>query len=92
MKTLFVSLAFGSLLAACGGMETEGMVEETPSLATTEQNLCEGWDNGANRCTFKCTSGSGWLWYAPGQIAYGQCQAAADAYCGRSAYGACWSF
>ena len=67
------------------------MATDEPSLNTSEQALCEGYDNGARRCTFRCTSGSQWYWYEPGQVPYGQCQDYANAFCGRTAYGACWS-
>ncbi|RKH67553.1 hypothetical protein [Corallococcus aberystwythensis] len=95
VKTLIASLAFGSLLMACGGMEpgleAHASDSTTPSLATTEQGLCEGWDDGARRCSIKCTSTSGWITLDT-PIAKGHCQETANSFCGRNAYGACWSF
>ncbi|RKH67554.1 hypothetical protein [Corallococcus aberystwythensis] len=91
MKTLLASLAFGSLLMACGGMETEAPMPETPSITTSEQPLCEGWDDGARRCSIKCTSTSTWLTLTD-NVPKGGCQDRANHYCGRTAYGACWSF
>ncbi|RKI38775.1 hypothetical protein D7Y27_23200 [Corallococcus sp. AB004] len=95
VKTLIASLAFGSLLMACGGMEPETEAQasdpQAPSLATTEQGLCDGWDNGARRCSFKCTSTSGWITLDT-PVAKNNCQATGDSVCGRHAYGACWSY
>ncbi|MBN9685821.1 MULTISPECIES: hypothetical protein [unclassified Corallococcus] len=92
VKTLIASLAFGSLLMACGpeaGLEAHA--SDAPALATTEQGLCEGWDDGARRCSIKCTSTSGWITLDT-PIAKGHCQETANSFCGRTAYGACWSY
>lgn len=91
MKTLLASLAFGSFLMACGGVETtQEPTTETPAITTAEQPLCEGWDNGARRCSIKCTSTSVWLTLTD-NVPKGGCQDRADYYCGRPAYGACWT-
>lgn len=93
LKTLFASLAVGTLLAACGGVETEeGTSEQTPSLATSEQGLCEGYDAGARRCSVRCTANGPWFLYEPGILYYGECQAHGASYCGRTPSATCWSF
>jgi hypothetical protein len=89
MKTLLIGLALGGLLSACGSVPEEVVVDD--SLGTTDQALCEGWDSGGRRCTFKCTSSGPWLWWEPGVIAYGDCRDAANAFCKGDAYAACWS-
>jgi hypothetical protein len=89
--TLAVSVAFGLFLSACGGPEMNGQEGTTPpdvELVTSEQGICEGYAPGAV-CTVRCTSSSAWF-YIPG-VAYGQCESAGAAYCGRSPSGACWS-
>ncbi|ADO75181.1 hypothetical protein [Stigmatella aurantiaca] len=96
MKNIVGGIALGLLLSACGGPGVdEGMNSEEPTLAETEQNLCEGWqDPYAYRCTAKC--GSTWVTagYYP-SVDYGACGAAADSHCryhyGVAASGACWS-
>ncbi|MCP3135956.1 hypothetical protein [Pyxidicoccus xibeiensis] len=91
MKTLLISLAFGGLLSACGGLPEEELPVVDESLGSSEQALCETWEEGGRRCTFKCTANGPWLVYAAGQIAYGQCRSTADAFCKGDAYAACWS-
>lgn len=94
LKNLFISVAFGGLLSACGGPidEAPEATEVIPeSFETTEQMICEGWDNGGRYCSYKCTSTSEWRVFAYGTVAYGSCQEAANRACGRTAYGACWS-
>lgn len=84
--TLFASVSLGFLVSACGGPEMEDADGST--LTTAEQAICEGYGPGAV-CTYKCTSGS--EWHFVGGVAYGDCQDVANARCGRTAYGACWS-
>ncbi|GEN05655.1 hypothetical protein MFU01_06920 [Myxococcus fulvus] len=94
LKALLVGIAAG-FLAACGGMENDPAATPAPEemeLSTVENALCEGWDRGARSCCFKCTSSSEWTCYAPGAIGWGQCTDQANAVCGRTAYGVCWSF
>jgi hypothetical protein len=91
MKTLLLGVACGFLLSACGGpIEEEPVTAE--ELGTVESALCEGWDSGARRCSWKCTSTSSWYSVAAGAVAYGQCTEFATAQCGRTPYGVCWSF
>lgn len=93
LKTLFASLAVGTLLAACGGVETEeGAGAPTPSLATSEQGLCEGYAAGARRCSVRCTANGSWFLYEPGILYYGECQAHGTSYCGHTPSATCWSF
>ncbi|NOK38584.1 hypothetical protein D7W79_14725 [Corallococcus exercitus] len=93
LKTFIASLAVGSLLAACGGVETEeGTGDPTPSLATSEQGLCEGYDNGARRCSVRCTANGPWFFFEPGIVYYGECQPFGASYCGRTPSATCWSF
>ncbi len=89
LKTFFVGLAFGGMLAACG--PAEEMAPEPTELGSTEQAICEGWDSGARKCSFKCTANGGWLLYDAGAIPYGGCRDAANAFCKGSAYAVCWS-
>jgi hypothetical protein len=51
---------------------------------------CVGWDNGGRTCSWKCRSGSEWLW-ATQSVSYGGCTAYANDFCGYTAYRACWS-
>ena len=90
LKTFVVGLAFGGMLAACGPAEELPEPRES-EVGTAEQGVCEGWDSGARRCSFKCTANGGWLFYDAGAIAYGGCRDAADAFCRGSAYAVCWS-
>jgi hypothetical protein len=89
MKMMLMGLVSGLMLAACGGTEDaqEPVAEE---LSTVQSALCEGWDSGARRCSFKCYSDSTW-WTYSGSVAYGQCQDFANSQCGRTAYGSCWT-
>jgi hypothetical protein len=91
MKTLLLGVVSGFLLSACGGP----IEEETPvtqeELSTVEGALCEGWDSGARRCSFRCTSTSTWWLTAPGTVAYGQCTDFARTQCGFTASATCWS-
>jgi hypothetical protein len=91
IKTLLVGVVSGFLLAACGGpIEEEATVTED-ELGTVEGALCEGWDSGARRCSFRCTSTSTW-WSAPsGYVAYGNCSEYAKSQCGFTANAVCWS-
>jgi hypothetical protein len=92
MKTLLLGVVAGFVLSACGGpIEDEGAVT-AEEITTSESALCEGWDAGARRCTWKCTSTSSWYSVQAGYVSYGHCQDFANSQCGRTAYGACWSF
>ncbi|MCY1015730.1 hypothetical protein [Pyxidicoccus sp. MSG2] len=51
---------------------------------------CAGWDNGGRTCSWKCRSSSEWMW-ALQSVAYGQCNAYANNFCGYDAYKTCWS-
>ncbi|SEU19207.1 hypothetical protein [Stigmatella erecta] len=51
---------------------------------------CAGWENGARTCSWKCRSTSEWLWSVQ-TVAFGDCGAYANNFCGHSAYKACWS-
>ncbi|MDY7227381.1 hypothetical protein [Hyalangium rubrum] len=94
LKTVIVSLAFGGLLAACGGPIDE-VADNTAvpisDIGETEQGICEGWDNGARNCTFKCTASDYRHWYGYNDVPYGQCHDRAVQYCGREPYSVCWS-
>jgi hypothetical protein len=93
LKSLITSLALGSLLSACGGVEVEdGQRALEPSLATSEQGLCEGYDNGARRCSVRCTANGPWFFFEPGIVYYGECQAFSRSYCGREPSATCWSY
>lgn len=93
LKTLLVGLVSGFLLTACGGPVTEeGPDAAAEQLGTTTSALCEGWDSGARKCSFKCYSSDGSWWTFPaGYVAYGQCQEAANQQCARTAAATCWS-
>lgn len=92
MKTLLLGVACGFLLSACGGpIEEETVPAPVEELGMVQGALCEGWDDGGRRCSYKCTSTSTW-WSAPaGAVAYGQCTEYAKYQCGFTAYGTCWS-
>jgi hypothetical protein len=93
MKTLLLGVACGFLLSACGGPIEEEAVTGEEQLGTVEGGLCEGWDSGARRCTWKCTSSSStWYSVAAGSVAYGHCTEFATSQCGRTPYATCWSF
>ncbi|MFP2906967.1 hypothetical protein ACLESD_18365 [Pyxidicoccus sp. 3LFB2] len=51
---------------------------------------CAGWDSGGRTCSWKCRSTSEWMW-ATQTVAYGNCTAYANNFCGREAYRTCWS-
>jgi hypothetical protein len=89
LKRILAGLAFGSLLVGCGGPEVDEATA-ADTLVTNEQGLCEGWANGARKCSFKCTSTSSWITLTS-DIPQNGCQDRADSICGRHAYGACWS-
>ena len=90
MKML-LGLVSGLLLAACGGPGPEATDSHEPP-GTSGSSVCEGWDAGARRCTWKCTSSaSQWSSLGVGVVANGQCQDFANAQCGRTAYATCWS-
>ncbi|MFE8603104.1 hypothetical protein [Archangium violaceum] len=92
MKTLLLGVACGFLLSACGGVEEEAVTGEE-QLGAVEGALCEGWDSGARRCTFKCTSDAPrWYSVTAGTVAYGNCTQYATNHCGRTPYATCWSF
>ena len=90
-KTLLCGLLSGLLLAACGGAASDaGSLAE--AFDPLPGPLCEGWDAGARRCAWKCTSGAPqWSAVGAGVVASGQCQDFATARCGASAYASCWS-
>ncbi|HVE87506.1 MAG TPA: hypothetical protein VND93_31830 [Myxococcales bacterium] len=97
MKKLAAGIAMSVLVMGCGGTEMDGNAgdDESSVVVSTQQALCEGFNNGATWCTAKCWSS----WYKVGQypaIAYGSCGAAADNFCrywfGVSASGSCWSY
>ncbi|MFP2924201.1 hypothetical protein ACLESO_03075 [Pyxidicoccus sp. 3LG] len=91
LKTLMMSLAFGALLSACGGpLPEEGVDSSADVLGDTEQGVCEGWEAGGRRCTWKCSSDGRWI-YATGSVSYGGCRAYADDFCKGSAVSVCWS-
>ncbi|OJT17171.1 hypothetical protein BO221_46460 [Archangium sp. Cb G35] len=91
MKTLLLGVACGFLLSACGGpIEEEAAPAPVEELGTVQGALCEGWDSGARRCSFKCTSTSTW-WTTYSSVAYGDCTEFARRECGFTAYGTCWS-
>ncbi|MBM7113850.1 hypothetical protein [Archangium primigenium] len=90
-KTLLMAFVSGLLLAACGAPGPEELQIPTDELATSQSALCEGWDSGARRCSFKCYSDSTWWTTTSGTVAHNQCQEFANNACGRTAYGACWS-
>lgn len=94
LKTLFLGLACGFLLSACGGIDPaqeESTPSAEPTLSTSQQGICEGWDAGARRCSYKCTSTSEWRAFAAYTVAYGDCVEAGTRACGRVPYGSCWS-
>jgi hypothetical protein len=93
IKTLLVGVVSGFLLSACGGPIEEEATVTSDELTTSEAALCEGWNSGARRCTWKCTSSAS-TWYSvqAGYVAYGNCTEYANAQCGRTAYATCWSF
>ncbi|NVJ23404.1 hypothetical protein HUW62_19450 [Myxococcus sp. AM011] len=90
MKTLIIGLAFGSLLTACGGAPEEVADTESP-IGEAEQGVCEGYDQGARHCTFKCTANDWRHWYGYNDVAWGQCENVARRDCGREPYSVCWS-
>lgn len=91
LKTLMMSLAFGALLSACGGpLPEEGVDNPADELGATEQGVCEGWDNGGRRCTWKCSSSGPWI-YATSPVSYGGCTAYANDFCRGTAASVCWS-
>ncbi|WP_164013464.1 hypothetical protein [Pyxidicoccus trucidator] len=93
LKTLMMSLAFGAFLSACGGpLPEEGADSsvEVEVLGDTEQGVCEGWDAGGRRCTWKCSSNGIWI-YATSPVAYGGCNAYANNFCKGNAVSVCWS-
>jgi hypothetical protein len=91
MKTLLLGLVSGILLAACGAPTPEEM-DSQEQIGTSEGALCEGWDAGARRCSWKCTSSATlWTSVGVGVVGYGQCQDYANSQCGRTAYSTCWS-
>jgi hypothetical protein len=91
LKCLLLSMVAGGLLSACGGAAGELPDELPPQLGETEQGICEGWENGARNCTFKCTESDYRHWYGYGDVPYGQCHDRAVAYCKREPHSACWS-
>ncbi|ADO70551.1 uncharacterized protein STAUR_2753 [Stigmatella aurantiaca DW4/3-1] len=91
VKSLILSVSLGGLLAACGGSPEELPADPSSPLGETEQGICEGWENGARHCTFKCTANDYRHWAGYGDVAYGQCHDLAVRYCGREPYSACWS-
>ncbi len=91
LKTLMMSVAFGALLSACGGALPEEGVESSPDeYGVAEQGVCEGWDAGGRRCTWKCSSTGPWI-YATSPVAYGGCTAYANDFCRGTAVAVCWS-
>ncbi|MFP2906968.1 hypothetical protein ACLESD_18370 [Pyxidicoccus sp. 3LFB2] len=92
LKSLIIGLALGGLVTACGGAPEEltGTEQETP-VGEAEQGICEGYDNGARHCTFKCTAGDFRHWYGYNDVAYGRCHDVAVRDCGREPYSVCWS-
>ncbi len=95
MKKLVGFIAVG-FLVGCGGPEVDvnASGDEAP-VASVEQGICEGFNNGARVCSAKC----GGSWYSVGVypgIDSGGCGAAADSYCrywfGTGSSGACWSY
>lgn len=91
LKTLMMSLAFGAFLSACGGpLPEEGVDSMADEVGTAEQGVCEGWESGGRRCTWKCSSGGIWI-YATGQVSYGGCTAYANDFCKGTAVSVCWS-
>jgi hypothetical protein len=91
LKTLMMSLAFGALLSACGGpLPEEGVDSSADAIGSTEQGVCEGWDSGARRCSFRCSAGGRWI-YATSPVAYGGCTAYANDFCAGNAVASCWS-
>jgi hypothetical protein len=91
MKTLIISLSLGGLLAACGGAPEEMPADTETPVGETEQGICEGYENGARHCTFKCTANDFRHWYGYNDVAWGQCHDVAVRDCGREPYSACWS-
>ncbi|QSQ18959.1 hypothetical protein JY651_26790 [Pyxidicoccus parkwayensis] len=95
LNTFIIGLSLGGLLAACGGAPEEMTGSQTPAdespIGETEQGVCEGYDNGARHCTFKCTANDFRHWYAYNAVAWGQCHDVAVRDCGREPYSVCWS-
>ncbi|WP_224243156.1 hypothetical protein [Hyalangium gracile] len=90
LKTLMMSLAFGALLSACGGPLPEEGVSSGDELGVAEQGVCEGWENGGRRCTWKCSADGRWI-YATSNVSYGGCTAYANDFCKGNAVSVCWS-
>lgn len=96
MKKLLGSVAVGFLLAGCGGAEVDDTAAgDEAEVASVEQGICEGFNNGARRCTAKCGNNWYYVGYYP-TIGSGDCGNAANSFCianfGVGASGACWSF
>ena len=93
LKKLIIGLASGVFFTACGGpLPEEGMeaAVEVEEVGDVEQGYCEGWDDGARKCTWRCTANGPWIW-ATSPVAYGGCRAYADDFCRGNAYAVCWS-
>lgn len=91
LKTLLIGLASGFLLTACGGPGPDEMTGED-TLGTTEGAVCEGYDSGARRCSYKCYSTSTWASFATNSVPKNGCGEAATAACGHTPNATCWSF
>ncbi|NVJ23405.1 MULTISPECIES: hypothetical protein [Myxococcus] len=102
---LMMALVSMVCLSACGGAPEETAEEAAlpdPSSAVLSRDRvpgevsaswtanCAGWENGARTCSWRCRSSSEWMW-ATQSVAYGQCNAYANNFCGLNAHATCWS-
>ncbi|AKF85498.1 hypothetical protein MFUL124B02_13205 [Myxococcus fulvus 124B02] len=102
---LFLALTSAMFLGACGAPpeETTGAstLPEPAAVAMSKDRVpgevsaswtanCAGWAQGGRTCSWRCRSTSEWMW-ATQTVAYGNCNAYANNFCGRDAYAVCWS-